>query len=42
MLLLIAALGVWAPVALTRHGNRYATLTGKGYRPQSIDLGRWR
>ena len=42
ILLLIAALGVWFQSALTRHGNRYATITGKGYRPHPIDLGRWR
>jgi iron(III) transport system permease protein len=42
MLLLIASLGLWVQSALTRRGNRYQTLTGKGYRPHPIDLGRWR
>ncbi len=27
---------------LIRHGERYQTVTGKGYRPRRIDLGRWR
>lgn len=27
---------------LIRHGERYQTVTGKGFRPRRIDLGRWR
>ncbi|HEY4135603.1 MAG TPA: iron ABC transporter permease [Alphaproteobacteria bacterium] len=27
---------------LIRHSERYQTITGKGYRPRRIDLGRWR
>ncbi|MFQ5682831.1 MAG: ABC transporter permease [Candidatus Binatia bacterium] len=26
----------------TKHSERYTTVTGKGYRPRIIDLGRWR
>jgi iron(III) transport system permease protein len=26
----------------TRHGFRYATISGKGYRPKLIEIGRWR
>jgi len=27
---------------LAQHANRFQTITGKGYRPRIIDLGRWR
>lgn len=27
---------------LSRHAHRYQTITGKGYRPRTIDLGPWR
>ena len=27
---------------VVRHGERYQTITGKGFRPRRIDLGRWR
>ena len=27
---------------LAQHANRFQTITGKGYRPRTIDLGRWR
>lgn len=27
---------------MTRHANRYATVTGRGYRPTLIDLGQWK
>ena len=27
---------------LSRHAERYQTITGKGFRPRTIDLGRWR
>ena len=41
-LLLITSLGVWFQSRLATHGNRYATMTGKGFRPRPVDLGRWR
>src|SRR5690606_30827527 len=27
---------------LSRHAHRYQSITGKGYRPRTLDLGRWR
>jgi iron(III) transport system permease protein len=41
-LLAITALGVWAQSRFSDRGARYATVTGKGFRPRTIDLGRWR
>jgi iron(III) transport system permease protein len=40
-LLAIAALGIWLSNVLSRdHGG--GTITGKGFRPRPIDLGRWK
>jgi len=41
-LLLITSLGVWFQSRLSMHGNRYATMTGKRFRPRPINLGPWR
>jgi iron(III) transport system permease protein len=41
-LLLITSAGVYFQSVLSTRGNRYATMTGKGFRPRLIDLGRWR
>ncbi|HSV81069.1 MAG TPA: iron ABC transporter permease [Ramlibacter sp.] len=41
-LLLITTAGIWLQSRLTGKGSRYATITGKGFRPRVIDLGRWR
>lgn len=41
-LLLITTAGIWLQSRLTGKGSRYATVTGKGFRPRVIDLGRWR
>lgn len=41
-LLAISAVGVWWYGRLTRRAERFATITGKGYRPRMIDLGTWR
>jgi iron(III) transport system permease protein len=41
-LLLITATGVYFQSRLSGRGARYATMTGKGFRPRQIDLGRWR
>ncbi len=41
-LLLITALGIYAHSRLAGAGGRFATVTGKGFRPRTIDLGRWR
>ena len=41
-LLLITAVGVYFQSRLSSRGSRYATMTGKGFRPRQIDLGKWR
>lgn len=41
-LLAISAAGVWLYQRLTRRSERYATVTGKAFRPRVLDLGRWR
>lgn len=41
-LLGISAAGVWAYQRLTRRAERFATVTGKAFRPRVLDLGRWR
>ncbi|MGH8739757.1 MAG: ABC transporter permease [Burkholderiales bacterium] len=41
-LLVITSAGVYFQSRLSTRGNRYATMTGKGFRPRLIDLGRWR
>ena len=39
-LLLICVLGVWLYRRATRNASAFATITGKGYKPQPINLGR--
>jgi iron(III) transport system permease protein len=41
-LLLITTGGVYWVSRLSGRGSQYATMTGKGFRPRQIDLGRWR
>jgi len=41
-LLLLTSAGVWFQSRLSASGHRYSTVTGKGFRPRRIDLGRWR
>jgi iron(III) transport system permease protein len=41
-LLAISSLGIAFQSRLSRQSGRYSTVTGKGYRPRPIDLGRWR
>src|SRR5882724_2872416 len=41
-LLLITTIGVYFQSRLSSRGSRYATMTGKGFRPRPIDLGGWR
>ncbi len=41
-LLAIALVFVWLYRRFTSHAEAFATVTGKGYRPHLIDLGRWR
>src|SRR5215813_11606988 len=41
-LLLITSFGIYAQSRLAYAGSKYSTVTGKGYRPRTIDLGGWR
>jgi iron(III) transport system permease protein len=41
-LLFITTIGVYFQSRLSSRGNKYATMTGKGFRPRQIDLGAWR
>jgi iron(III) transport system permease protein len=41
-LLLITSLGIYAQSRLSSQGARFSTVTGKGFRPRTIDLGKWR
>ncbi len=41
-LLVITSVGVYFVSRLSSRGSKYATITGKGFRPRPIDLGRWR
>ena len=38
-LLLITSVGIYLQSRLAYHGSRYSTVTGKGFRPRTIDLG---
>jgi iron(III) transport system permease protein len=42
ILLAITSLGIFAQSRLSARGSRYATVTGKGFRPRTLDIGRWR
>lgn len=42
ILLLISVLGVFLYQRMTRRAESFTTITGKGYRPRVIDLGRWK
>src|ERR1700716_3524488 len=42
MLLLIPTIGLYFQSRLSTRGSKYATMTGKGFRPRPIDLGKWR
>ena len=41
-LLLITSVGIYLQSRLSGQGARFATVTGKGFRPRTIDLGGWR
>jgi len=41
-LLVITSIGVYFVSRLSGRGSKYATMTGKGFRPRRIDLGPWR
>lgn len=42
ILLTLTSAGVYFQSRLSMHGSKYSTVTGKGFRPRPIDLGRWR
>ena len=41
-LLVITSVGIFFISRLSNAGSKYATMTGKGFRPRQIDLGPWR
>jgi iron(III) transport system permease protein len=41
-LLLITCFGIYMQSRLAYHSSRFSTVTGKGFRPRTVDLGRWR
>lgn len=41
-LLVITMGGIYAQSRITAQGGKYSTVTGKGFRPRTIDLGRWK
>jgi iron(III) transport system permease protein len=42
LLMVVVGCALYVYFRLTREGERYHTITGKGYRPAVIPLGRWR
>jgi iron(III) transport system permease protein len=41
-LLALCCIGIYVQSRLTYQASRFSTVTGKGFRPRTIDLGRWR
>jgi iron(III) transport system permease protein len=41
-LLLITSIGIYLQSRLSSQGAKFSTVTGKGFRPRTIDLGGWR
>jgi iron(III) transport system permease protein len=41
-LLLITSFGVYLQSRFSYQGSRYSTVTGKGFRPRTVELGAWR
>jgi iron(III) transport system permease protein len=41
-LLFITTIGIYFQSKLSSQGSRYSTVTGKGFRPRAMDLGKWR
>jgi iron(III) transport system permease protein len=41
-LLVITMGGIYMQSRLTNQGGKYSTVTGKGFRPRTMDLGRWK
>jgi iron(III) transport system permease protein len=42
ILLVVTSLGVYFQSRLSSQGHRFSTVTGKGFRPRPMDIGRWR
>ncbi|MFW2369066.1 MAG: ABC transporter permease, partial [Desulforhopalus sp.] len=42
ILLVLAGIGIYFYGRYIKHAERFATITGRGFRPRLIDLGRWR
>lgn len=42
VLLVVSVVGLLVHRRVTRRSERYATVTGKAYRPRRVELGRWR
>lgn len=42
VLIVISAVLIMIYLRLTAHGEKFMTITGKGYRPRRVDLGKWR
>jgi iron(III) transport system permease protein len=42
ILLVLTTGGIYVQARISASGNKYATVTGKGFRPRTIDLGAWR
>ena len=42
LLLVITSVGIWVQSKIAGQANKYSTVTGKGFRPRLIDLGKWR
>jgi iron(III) transport system permease protein len=41
-LLLVTSIGIYFQSRFSGQGSKYSTVTGKGFRPRSMDLGKWR
>lgn len=42
LLLALTSIGIWIYSRITARGERFSTVTGRGFRPGTINLGRWR
>jgi iron(III) transport system permease protein len=42
LLLVLSAVLLWLYGRMTRRANKFATITGKGYRTANVDIGAWR
>jgi iron(III) transport system permease protein len=42
VLLLLTSGGIYVQARISSQGGKYSTMTGKGFRPRVIDLGKWR